>query len=93
MKIIMKKMKALNMILTRMDRENAIMYMIKESILASPVEIIPRVSGRYGFDILSDSMSVTWFNALDAPFSMARVKLAGIIVFHHIIERSSVLPL
>ena len=84
---------ALNIILTSNDKENAAMYKIRDTAKASPGEMSPRIIGRYGFDILSALMSVTWFNAFDAPFNMARAKLAGIIVVSQNVERSSVTPL
>ena len=79
--------------LTSSDKENAAMYKIRDTTNASTGEISPRIIGRYGFDILSALMSVTWFNAFDAPVNMAREKLAGIIVVSKNVERLAVTPL
>lgn len=89
----MRTINALNIILTSNDKENAAMYKIRDTTNASKREISPRIIGRYGFDILSALMSVTWFNAFDAPVNMAREKLAGIIVVSQNVERSAVTPL
>jgi hypothetical protein len=51
-----------------------------ERLIASCFEIMPKGSGRYGFDIRSAVISVAWFNAFDAPFKNTNERLAGRII-------------
>ena len=57
-----------------------VVYNSKEIIIASFFDTIPLQIGLYGFDILSDFISVTWFRTFDAAFSIARDMLAGSII-------------
>ena len=75
------------------DIRKAKMYNISDITIASLKETTPLTNGRYGFEILSALISVNWFRVLDAPFSIAKAKLAGIIVVNQIKVKSPTIPL